>query len=184
MRLYLYPCLCMLHSVFCILAHLNPCLRQANLDGQLLPGEHVRVVGPAERLLQLLQLEAREGRPVPPLLPHLGDAILVPEPDLGARVGPRGAAGGAGPQDLRRVPPAARVAALLLLLLPPLLLLPLPLQLLGVVALVPGGGLAQAHDVGDEEGPVGVAELAAAEVLRGGLGGGGAGAVQGGLPPV
>jgi len=34
-----------------------------------LPGEHVRVMGPAERLLQLVQLVAGERRPVPALFP-------------------------------------------------------------------------------------------------------------------
>ena len=46
-------------------------LGEPDLDGQLLPGEHVGVVGAGEGLLQLLQLERREGRAVPTLLAHL-----------------------------------------------------------------------------------------------------------------
>ena len=78
MRLYLNPCLCMLHSVLCILAHLNPCLRQPDLDGQLLPGEHVRVLRLLEGPLQLVQLEGGEGGPGAPDLPGLIAVLQLP----------------------------------------------------------------------------------------------------------
>ena len=62
-RFYLYPCL----------AELCP-LRQ------FLPGVDVRVLGPLEGLLQLVQLIGREGRPRPTLLP------LQRDPGLGLEV--------------------------------------------------------------------------------------------------
>ena len=108
-------------------------------------------MGPGERLLELLQLEAGEGCPVPPLLPHLGDAVLVPhlpDPDLRPGVSP-GRAAGAGPQDVRvivtLVSDGLRVLAMVSSLL-------LELPGLGDLGLVLGAGLLEAHDVGDEEG--------------------------------
>ena len=55
--------------------HLYSSLGEADLDCQLLPGEHVGVVGPAEGLLQLLQLEGGEGGAVASLLSHLEHSI-------------------------------------------------------------------------------------------------------------
>ena len=149
-----------------VLSHLYSRLGQTDLDGQLLPGEDVRVVGPAERLLQLLQLKAGEGCAVSALLAHLGHRVLLSHPNLAAGVRARRSTGAARSQNLRRGPttapdaahgPRLRSAGVQVLL--PLHLLPLVLPLLP-------GRLAQPHDVGDEEGPVRVAELASREVCR------------------
>ncbi len=61
----------------CIFGYLYSGLGEANLDGELLPGEDVWVVGPGEGFLQLLQLEGGEGGPVAPLLPHLRTSCLL-----------------------------------------------------------------------------------------------------------
>ena len=49
-------------------AHLNPGLRQVDLDGHLLAHEDVRVARLAEQVLQHVQLLAGEGGPLPALL--------------------------------------------------------------------------------------------------------------------
>lgn len=49
-------------------AYLHSDLRQVDLQRQLLPAVHVRVVGLLERPLQLVQLERGERRPVPTVL--------------------------------------------------------------------------------------------------------------------
>ena len=78
-----------------VTANLYPGLGQPDLDGELLPGEHVWVVGAREGLLELLQLEAGEGGAVAALFPHLGDGVLVPAQlaQLGPGVRARGAGG-------------------------------------------------------------------------------------------
>lgn len=48
--------------------YLHPGFGQVRAQCQLLPGVDIRVMGLLENLLQLLQLERAEGRPVPPLL--------------------------------------------------------------------------------------------------------------------
>ena len=56
--------------------HLDTCLGQVDLHGQVLPSKHVWVVGLSKGRLQLLQLLQSEGGPVPPLLaPH--EALIV-----------------------------------------------------------------------------------------------------------
>lgn len=49
-------------------SHLNPGLRQIDLQGHLLAGIHIRVLGLGKQGLQLLQLAPGEGGPLPPLL--------------------------------------------------------------------------------------------------------------------
>lgn len=61
--------------------HLNAGFRQANLLGQTLPGEHVRVVGAFELLLQTIDLIVRKRRPIALQLPlqsqpHLAVVVL------------------------------------------------------------------------------------------------------------
>ena len=127
-------------------------LCQTNLDSQLLSGEHVRVVGPGERLLQFLQLEWGEGCPVSPLLPHLCDAVLVSHSDLWAGVQAWRPPGRSWPQHVSRVSAGVVVVPVLLRL---------PLELVLVLPRV-----REAHDVGDEEG-LG-AGLRPGDVCRGG----------------
>ena len=121
-----------------VLSHLYSRLGQTDLDGQLLPGEDVRVVGAGEGFLQLLQLEGGESCPVPPLFPHLGDAVLVSHSNLRAGVQTWRPTGRARAENVSRVTPRVVVLALLLRL---------PLELL-----LAHPAVREAHDVGDEEG--------------------------------
>ena len=61
-------------------ADLYPGLAELGALAELLAGVDVRVLGPLERLLQLVQLVGREGGAGPPLLP------LERDPGLGLRV--------------------------------------------------------------------------------------------------
>ena len=53
--------------------HLYSCLTELGPLAELLPGVDVRVLGPLEGLLQLVQLVSRERRSRPPLLALQGD---------------------------------------------------------------------------------------------------------------
>ena len=57
--------------------HLNSCLSEINLHGNLLPGVDVRVVRLLESSLQLLQLSRSKSCPDPPLLPLLRQDSLL-----------------------------------------------------------------------------------------------------------
>ena len=58
--------------------HLNSCLSEINLHGNLLPGVDVRIVSLLECSLQLLQLSGGESCPDSPLFPLLcQDAVLA-----------------------------------------------------------------------------------------------------------
>ena len=57
-------------------AHLYPRLAELGPLAQLLPGVDVRVLGPLEGLLQLVQLVGGEGGAGPSLLPLQGDPGL------------------------------------------------------------------------------------------------------------
>lgn len=59
--------------------YLHSCLGQVDLEGQLLPGVDVRVVGLGKDPLQFFQLGAGERGPDPPLLPFLVQAPVVGE---------------------------------------------------------------------------------------------------------
>lgn len=89
--------------------YLHPGLRELRPHGQLFPHVNIWIVRFLEHLLQLLQLRAREGRPVPPLLAagHVAVA-LVPQfvqvrllRAAGDRRGAQGAAAVQGPAQVR-----------------------------------------------------------------------------------
>lgn len=76
------------------LSYLHSDLRQVDLQRQLLPAVHVRVVGLLEGSLQLVQLEGGEGGPVPAVL--LLRVLVVRQLGVSVRrVGTHGGVGGA-----------------------------------------------------------------------------------------
>lgn len=69
-------------------SHLNPGLRQIDLQSHLLTGIHVRVLSLSKQGLQLLQLASCEGGPFPPLLSRgawCRDGKMGPSGDLRPR---------------------------------------------------------------------------------------------------